>query len=182
MGDLSSSGAALEIHEFSSKSAVRHRVVNMSHHRESSAFMPVVPSRGVHPMLYSRDIRPLLGSELMRESRERGDHGKPPDRGSSGAVRKTTPGIDFMAMMADKREEQQLREDVALMMPHRPPAPPPGLIETGSPATQVSSRFVSSNGIKRLSCFSRCATEVTCRVQIRHNSNLMVVNCYTHKW
>ena len=148
MGDLSSSGAALEIHEFGSKSAGgRHRVVNMSHHRESSAFMPVVPSRGVHPMLYPRDIRPLLGSELMRESRDRGDHGKPSDRASSVAVRKTTPGIDFMAMMADKREEQQLREDVALMMPHRPPAPPPGLIETGSPATQVSSEFVSGGGV-----------------------------------
>lgn len=35
----------------------------MSHHRESSAFVPVVPSRNVHPMLYPGDIHPLL----MRE-------------------------------------------------------------------------------------------------------------------
>lgn len=35
----------------------------MSHHRESSAFVPVVPSRNVHPMLYPGEIHPLL----MRE-------------------------------------------------------------------------------------------------------------------
>lgn len=33
---------------------------SMSHHRESSAFVPVVPSRNVHPMLYPGEIHPLL--------------------------------------------------------------------------------------------------------------------------
>lgn len=33
---------------------------SMTHHRESSAFVPVVPSRNVHPMLYPGEIHPLL--------------------------------------------------------------------------------------------------------------------------
>lgn len=40
---------------------------SMSHHRESSAFVPVVPSRNVHPMLYPGEIHPLL----MREKQVR---------------------------------------------------------------------------------------------------------------
>ncbi|XP_025835918.1 protein bowel [Agrilus planipennis] len=109
----------------------------MGHHRESSAFVPVVPSRTVHPVIYPGEIHPLMNAELMRESRERGESGKRPENTSTN-YRKS---FDIMAMMADKRKELQLREEAAcvaaaahaaaLMLPHRP-GPPPGLLEGGS--------------------------------------------------
>lgn len=116
----------------------------MSHHRESSAFVPVVPTRPVHPVLYPGDIHPF-GPDLIRENRDRGESSKRGE-GSSGGVAtysgvRKTPSFDIMAMMADKRKELQLREEAAcvaaaahaaaLMLPHRP-GPPPGLMETGS--------------------------------------------------
>lgn len=45
----------------------------MSHHRESSAFVPVVPTRNVHPVLYPGEMHPLMGAELLRENRERAE-------------------------------------------------------------------------------------------------------------
>ncbi|CAG9858537.1 unnamed protein product [Phyllotreta striolata] len=110
----------------------------MSHHRESSAFVPVVPSRNVHQMMYAGDIHPLLGGELMRESRDRSDGGKSAaDAGASPFPRKpSSSGFDLMAIMADKRKELQFREEAvcvaaahaALMLPHRP-RPPAGMLE-----------------------------------------------------
>lgn len=43
----------------------------MSHHRETSAFVPVVPSRSVHPMLYPGEMHPLLIRE--KQVRAEGD-------------------------------------------------------------------------------------------------------------
>ncbi|XP_066139937.1 protein bowel-like [Euwallacea fornicatus] len=102
----------------------------MSHHRETSAFVPVVPSRNMpHPMLYPGDIHPLLGLE----NRERNAEGNKNVEGG----RKST-SFDLMAMMADKRKELQLREEAAcvaaahaaaLMLPPRA-GPPGGMLET----------------------------------------------------
>ncbi|XP_076257499.1 uncharacterized protein LOC143194722 isoform X2 [Rhynchophorus ferrugineus] len=108
----------------------------MSHHRESSAFVPVVPSRNIpHPMLYPGDIHPLLGLE----NRERGNENNKNAEAGSPAMRKSTSSFDLMAMMADKRKELQLREEAAcvaaaahaaaLMLPHRP-GPPGALLES----------------------------------------------------
>lgn len=116
---------------------------SMSHH-QSSAFVPVVPSRNVHPLVYPGEIHPLLSAELMREGREvsrsesKGESGS--SSGSGGVavysgVRKT-PSFDLMAIMADKRKELQLREEAAcvaaahaaaMLLPRN--APPPGLLE-----------------------------------------------------
>ncbi|XP_030758767.1 protein bowel-like [Sitophilus oryzae] len=107
---------------------------SMSHHRESSAFVPVVPSRNMpHPMLYPGEIHPLLGLE----NRERSGEGNKNSEGST-PLRKSTSSFELMAMMADKRKELQLREEAAcvaaaahaaaLMLPHRP-GPPGALLE-----------------------------------------------------
>nr|CAH7715276.1 unnamed protein product [Callosobruchus chinensis] len=114
----------------------------MSHHRESSAFVPVVPSRNVH-MLYPGEIHPLLGQELMRENRDRSE-GKGAEgssnSGQSFSRKSSSSGFDLMAMMADKRKELQLREEAAcvaaahaaaLMLPHRP-GPPPAMLDAQS--------------------------------------------------
>lgn len=116
---------------------------SMSHHRESSAFVPVVPTRNMH-MMYPGEIHPLLGGELIRENRERPEPNKPNENTTSGNVTSSysrkSSSFEIMAMMADKRKELQLREEAAcvaaahaaaLMMPHRP-APPPGLLETST--------------------------------------------------
>lgn len=45
----------------------------MGHHRETSAFVPVVPSRNMpHPMLYPGDIHPLLGLENRERNADGG--------------------------------------------------------------------------------------------------------------
>ncbi|KAF5291450.1 hypothetical protein FQR65_LT01761 [Abscondita terminalis] len=127
----------------------------MSHHRESSAFVPVVPTRNVHPVLYPGDIHPLMGTELMRENRsetsKRGENSA--SVATYSGVRKT-PSFDIMAMMADKRKELQLREEAAcvaaaahaaaLMLPHRPG--PPGILEGGtSSQSHPYSGFLPNN-------------------------------------
>ncbi|KAF5270695.1 hypothetical protein FQA39_LY01433 [Lamprigera yunnana] len=117
---------------------------NMSHHRETSAFVPVVPTRNVHPVLYHGEMHPLMGTDLIRENRDRVESSKRAEASGSVAtysgVRKT-PSFDIMAMMADKRKELQMREEAAcvaaaahaaaLMLPHRP-GPPPGILETSA--------------------------------------------------
>ncbi|EFA09192.2 protein bowel [Tribolium castaneum] len=99
----------------------------MSHHRESSAFVPVVPSRNMHPMLYPSDMHPLLLDE-------RPESGKTPDGSSSLYLRKST-SFELMVMMNDKKKELQMQREAAahaaaLMLPR--PGPPPGLLESGS--------------------------------------------------
>lgn len=110
---------------------------SMSHH-QSSAFVPVVPSRSVHSVMYPGEIHPLLSAELMRESRERPQENSSKNDGSSGSYSRKS-SFDLMAMMADKRKELQLREEAAcvaaahaaaMLLPHRS-APPPGLLEPG---------------------------------------------------
>lgn len=105
---------------------------SMSHHRETSAFVPVVPTRNMHPMLYPGEIHPLLGQELIREGRERPEPSKPTE-GAAGGFRKGS-SFDLMAMMADKRKELQLREEAACVAAAHAAAlmhaPPPGLLES----------------------------------------------------
>ncbi|KAL3272781.1 hypothetical protein HHI36_014241 [Cryptolaemus montrouzieri] len=114
---------------------------SMSHHRESSAFVPVVPTRNMHPMLYPGEIHPLLGTELIRDNRERGEASKSGDNPPQTFRRSTSSSYNIMAMVADKHKELQLREEAAcvaaahaLMIPHRS-APPQNLLE-GSSSSQ----------------------------------------------
>ncbi|XP_060522042.1 protein bowel-like [Cylas formicarius] len=106
----------------------------MSHHRESSAFVPVVPSRNMHPMLYPGEIHPLLGMENRERSGENAKNSE------ASPMRKSSSSFDLMAMMADKRKELHLREEAAcvaaaaahaaaLMLPHRP-GPPGAMLES----------------------------------------------------
>ncbi|XP_022900879.1 protein bowel-like [Onthophagus taurus] len=132
----------------------------MSHHRESSAFVPVVPTRNVHPLIYQSEMHPLLSTtDLIRSGS--GESRDPPQKPppsietpstSSSTYRKSTSNFEIMAMMADKRKELQLREEVAcvaaahaLMMPHRPAAPPPGLLESGAGTPQGYPGFLANN-------------------------------------
>ncbi|XP_059612812.1 uncharacterized protein LOC132259267 [Phlebotomus argentipes] len=83
------------------------------HHRETSAFVPVLPSRSLRASMYPGL---LDGPEPLPKDAQ----GK---RGSS---------YELIAMMADKRKEIALREAAAAMLmprgtPGQGPAPPPGL-------------------------------------------------------
>ncbi|XP_044759205.1 protein bowel isoform X2 [Coccinella septempunctata] len=113
----------------------------MSHQRESSAFVPVVPTRNMHPMLYPGDIHPLLGTELIRDSRDRENSSKTGDNPPPPFRRSSSSSYNIMAMVADKHKELQLREEAAcvaaahaLMIPHRT-AGPQNLLE-GSSSSQ----------------------------------------------
>ncbi|XP_055600192.1 protein bowel-like [Uranotaenia lowii] len=75
------------------------------HSRESSAFVPVLPSRSMRPGLYPGMLDAPDG--LSKEG--------VPKRGSS---------YELMAMMADKRKELALREAAAAMLLPRPGGPP----------------------------------------------------------
>ncbi|XP_058453151.1 protein bowel [Malaya genurostris] len=75
------------------------------HGRESSAFVPVLPSRSLRPGLYPGMLDGPDG--LPKEG--------VPKRGSS---------YELMAMMADKRKEMALREAAAAMLLPRPGGPP----------------------------------------------------------
>ncbi|XP_041982168.1 protein bowel [Aricia agestis] len=94
-----------------------------SSHRESSAFVPVVPTRAMHPVMYSGDMHPsMMPSEIMERERmlER-DRSEPakgsPDRASGNFGKRNS--FDLMAMMVEKRKEVVLREAAAAMlMPH----------------------------------------------------------------
>lgn len=96
--------------------------------RETSAFVPVLPSRGMRPSMYGPG-GVLDGSDL------------PSKEGSS----KRGSSYEIMAMMADKRKELALREAAAAMLLPRPGGvnssqvtspgggmyPPPGAFLTG---------------------------------------------------
>ncbi|XP_023018598.2 LOW QUALITY PROTEIN: uncharacterized protein [Leptinotarsa decemlineata] len=125
----------------------------MSHHRESSAFVPVVPSRSMHPILYPGEMHPLLGSDLIQENRERNEGAPSSEKNVSSSfstVRKSTSTFDLMAMMQDKRKELHFREEAAcvaaahaaaLMLPHRP-----GLLEaSGSSQNHSFSGFLPTS-------------------------------------
>ncbi|XP_059473288.1 protein bowel-like [Neocloeon triangulifer] len=86
---------------------------------ESSAFVPVIPSRSLH------DLSPGRSS-----SRDK----SPGPSTSSGYGRKS---FDLMALMADKRKELALREEA--MLAAMLPRPPPGLLENlASPYLHMS--------------------------------------------
>lgn len=140
----SSSGSRYEASQIS---GFHHHQVplpsSMGHHRESSAFVPVVPTRNMHPMLYPGEIHSLLGPpELIRDKEAGVKSGESVGGGNFPTVRKSSSNFDLMAMMADKRKEFQLREEAvcvaaahaaALMLPHRP-GPPPGILEASGSA------------------------------------------------
>lgn len=110
------------------------------HHREQSAFVPVLPSRGLPRSMYSL----LDGSDHPAKDGSTG----PPKRGS---------GYELIAMMADKQKELALRE-AAMLLPRPggqqqgppPPgmyAPPPGAYMSGpGPSPTGSGTFVFPPG------------------------------------
>lgn len=87
---------------------------NTAHHRESSAFVPVLPSRSMRGSLYPPgliDSSSSVGSGGSVNGKELPSKGH---RGASGA----NSTYDIMAMMADKRKELALREAAAAGMLH----------------------------------------------------------------
>lgn len=92
-----------------------------NHHRESSAFVPVVPSR-LHNLPYSSsDLHQHLQStsgSSSSASTSTSDHDS-----SESSVRKSSSSYEIMAMMADKRKELAAR---ALLLPPPPMLEPPG--------------------------------------------------------
>lgn len=88
---------------------------NANHHRESSAFVPVLPSRSLRT---SMGYPPgLLDSPQSGDGK---DGGSGPNGGGGPKGSRGPPGgsgsYDIMAMMADKRKELALREAAAAAM------------------------------------------------------------------
>lgn len=83
----------------------RHSLVTglgHAHHRESSAFVPVVPSR-LQLTPYPGEIHPhLSGPPPSSSSSTNSEHEVGPE---SSVARKSSSSYDIMAMMADKRKE-----------------------------------------------------------------------------
>ncbi|XP_026756023.2 protein bowel [Galleria mellonella] len=105
-------------------------------HRESSAFVPVVPTRSIHPVIYPNDMHPaLIPSEIMERERilerERAESAKgSPDRATGNFPKRN---FDLMAMMVEKRKEVALREAAAAMLlPHHRTSSMDGMISDGS--------------------------------------------------
>ncbi len=110
------------------------------HHRETSAFVPVLPSRGMRTSMYGG----LLDSPDQNET-----SGK---RGSN---------YELMAMMADKRKELALRDAAAAMLLPRsgvnstqgPPGiygPPGGYLSGPGPSPTATNSFVFPPGTASL--------------------------------
>ncbi|KAK3924004.1 Protein bowel [Frankliniella fusca] len=113
------------------------------HHRESSAFVPVVPSRTLH-MPYSSSTTSAMAADKAAATAASTASSSPAAAASAAAAeepsgRKRT--FDLMALMADKRKELALAEAAAhaaaaamLMPPHRAPPPHgPGLMDSANP-------------------------------------------------
>lgn len=91
---------------------ILNQTVRGHHHRETSAFMPVLPSRALMPNIYPPGIL---------EQSDRLPKDGAPQRG---------PNYDILAMMADKRNELALREASSMLLPRSalnpgPVGPPP---------------------------------------------------------
>lgn len=89
---------------------------NANHHRESSAFVPVLPSRSLRA---SMGYPPgLLDSPNSGDGKD----GLGSGNGAKGSRAPSSGGYDIMAMMADKRKELALREAAAagLLLPRGP--------------------------------------------------------------
>lgn len=126
----SSSGAASTSRGYDPAGALaayhhhRHLVTGLghAHHRESSAFVPVVPSR-LHLTPYPGEIHAhLSGPPPSSSSSTSSEHEVGPE---SSVARKSSSSYEIMAMMADKRKELAAR---ALLLP-----PPPLLEPSGYP-------------------------------------------------
>ncbi|KAK0175404.1 hypothetical protein PV327_009155 [Microctonus hyperodae] len=87
------------------------------HHRESSAFVPVVPSR-LHLAPYPGEMHPHLSGAASTSSNSNQDH-----ENSEPSTRKSSSSYEIMAMMADKRKE--LAAARALLLPPPPLLDPP---------------------------------------------------------
>lgn len=95
----------------------RHSLSIGHTHRESSAFVPVVPSR-LHLTPYPGEMHPHLpGPPPASSSSTNSEHEVGPE---SSVARKSSSSYEIMAMMADKRKELAAR---ALLLP------PPPLLE-----------------------------------------------------
>ncbi|XP_063243785.1 protein bowel isoform X1 [Bacillus rossius redtenbacheri] len=119
------SGARASFEASALASYHQHLAAISQHHRETSAFVPVVPSRfASYPLLLAT---PPSGPRDSAPKPEDGAARKPPAAG----------GFDLVALMADKRKELALREEAAcvaaahaaaaaMLLPHhRQPPPPP---------------------------------------------------------
>ncbi|XP_045522953.1 protein bowel [Pieris brassicae] len=106
-------------------------------HRESSAFVPVVPTRAMHPVMYPSEMHPaLIPSEIIERERmldrERPEQSKgSPDRAPGTFSKRNS--FDLMAMMVEKRKEVALREAAAAMLlPHHRTPSIDGMMSDGS--------------------------------------------------
>ncbi|CAK1555848.1 unnamed protein product [Leptosia nina] len=113
-----------------------------SAHRESSAFVPVVPTRAIHPVMYPNEMHPaLIPSEIIERERlldrERPEPSKgSPDRAPGNFGKRNS--FDLMAMMVEKRKEVALREAAAAMLlPHHRTPSMDGMISDGSPQPSI---------------------------------------------
>lgn len=96
---------------------------------ESSAFVPVIPSRSLHPSSAPIDI--ASGGRNSSSKLDNTPSGTSPSGSSSGSyMRKSSSNFDFMALMADKRKELALREEAMIAASvGLIPRPPVGLLE-----------------------------------------------------
>lgn len=106
-------------------------------HRETSAFVPVVPTRVMHPVMYPNEMHPpLIPSEMIERERmmerDRSESAKAsPDRASGNFPKRNS--FDLMAMMVEKRKEVALREAAAAMLlPHHRTPSIEGMMSDGS--------------------------------------------------
>ncbi|XP_073961362.1 uncharacterized protein [Choristoneura fumiferana] len=108
-----------------------------STHRESSAFVPVVPTRAIHPMMYPNEMHPaLIPTEIIDRERMLDRDRAEPAKGSPDRVAGSFPkrnSFDLMAMMVEKRKEVALREAAAAMLiPHHRASSIEGMMSDGS--------------------------------------------------
>lgn len=89
---------------------VYHQLAHAAHHREISAFVPVLPSRSLRNMYPPGLLDSPNGSGPSLEGKD----GPSGSKGIRGAP--SSGGYDIMAMMADKRKELALREAAAAAM------------------------------------------------------------------
>lgn len=135
-----SSGSRNPSSSFDSPPIPYHRQINTGSlltttHRESSAFVPVVPTRSMHPVIYPNEMHPaLMPSEIIERERmlDRAEPAKAsPDRSSGNFPKRNS--FDLMAIMVEKRKEVALREAAAAMlMPHHRTSSIEGMMSDGS--------------------------------------------------
>lgn len=107
-----------------------------SSHRESSAFVPVVPTRAMHPVMFPNEMHPaLIPSEMIERDRTEPTKGSP-DRAAGNFPKRNS--FDLMAMMVEKRKEVALREAAAAMLlPHHRTGSIEGMMSDGTPQPPI---------------------------------------------